>query len=490
MGPDKNKSSKSISNTGSDKNSRHQRHDNEPNSTHSREKKRRSTQSASSSHLFPQRLDAPRPSRATAQAASRAAIKSKYGAPIGLRYDGTGTPIASQYLSMLGGVLKNGTGGAGSSSSKSGINESSTRRQPPSGPIRSRNRDKGVQPKSNDDKSSLSSVLAEAIKDSDTKEKNQKSAPKKLPSSARRRLEKENGKVLDKDQKSTEDEEKQETTGNNDDDQASSDFAEDLSTSNIDENDEEHLDWEDVVAEDDDSDDDLEFEDVLDEDEDMSEDEKARQKRHQLAVEAYKTQTEKVPEKLTIVLGANDDKTNGSSATQVSSRFINPELLQNKKNGKSKKRGATLLSKEEKSDRLVIHKLHLICLLGHVRSRNSWCNDPTILERFRKILPRSIRKELQPDYHKVKKYGKDTQDLMRSRTLLDGLRHAMVYWNENLFRTAKERGIKNVSWCDVYKKVSVLVWKLFIEKKLLTLLLFFNRIESLNQRLTGRDLLN
>lgn len=33
------------------------------------------------------------------------------------------------------------------------------------------------------------------------------------------------------------------------------------------------------------------------------------------------------------------------------------------------------LSAAEKKFRLDIHKFHLLCLLGHVQTRNSWCND-------------------------------------------------------------------------------------------------------------------
>lgn len=447
-----------------------QRHSSKPKSK-DRTKKKAST-SSSSSHLFPQRLDASRPSRANSQAASRTAIKSKYGAPIGRRYDATGTPIDSQYMAMLGSVLKdkNGTRNSNSSSKSATQNETAKQRQTPSGPIRSRDRDKNLKSGTGSDRSSLSSALANAIRDSQQHESKSATTTKKLPSSARRRLQQENKNKEQKVSKGENVKYQDSGKGSNSSSHTPPNMKE-IQKPNFDNPDEREddqadseedslLEWENV-GEEDDSEEDVEFEDILDMDYDHEqsdendsddEEEKARRKRHELAVEAYKAQAKEAPEKLTIVLGpSNDKEAGGSDQASVSSRFIRPDLSNNKQ---TKKRGATTLSKEEKKERLAIHKLHLICLLGHVRVRNAWCNDPSVLDKLRKLLPKSIRKELKPNYKKVRKYNQETQDLMLSRTLLDGLRHAMVYWNDHLFNTAKERGMKNVSWSDIYKKVS------------------------------------
>lgn len=436
--------------------------------------KKKTSSSSSSSHLFPQRLDASRPSRANAQAASRTAIKSKYGAPIGRRYDATGTPIDSQYMAMLGSVLKDKSGTRNSNSSSKSFtqNEAVKQRQPPSGPIRSRDRDKNLTPGTDSERFSLSSALANTIRDSQQHESKSATTTKKLPSSARRRLQQEN---KNKEQNIPKDEKvkhQDSVKGSNltspshitpnmkESQKHNFDNTDEKEDDQEDSEEDSQLEWENV-GEEDDSEEDAEFEDILDmnydheqsdENDSDDEDEKARRKRHELAVEAYKAQAKEVSEKLTIVLGPNNaNEARGSDQASVSSRFIRPDLSNSKQ---TKKRGATTLSKEEKKERLAIHKLHLICLLGHVRVRNAWCNDPSVLDKLRKLLPKSIRKELKPNYKKVRKYNQETQDLMLSRTLLDGLRHAMVYWNDHLFNTAKERGMKNVSWSDIYKKVS------------------------------------
>lgn len=398
-----------------------------------------------SSHLYPQRFDEVRPARSSTLKATRDAMKAKYGASIGPRYDGTGTALAPEHLAMLGNVLN--------------VPQIPPRKPLP-GPIRSRTRIVNQpSPKQN-----LNDLL-----NKEPNPKPNKSEPtsnRKLPSSARKRLgiELESSptrnmpekieKVHSKNASST----KQVDTPAMDQTlESSPDPFENTETQNPTEEEEEEdegLEWENVAEVEDDSDDDVDFEDVLgqedddEEEEESDEDEKAKKRRHRLALAAYKAQPSEASESIKIVLGTNTGGVGGPDG-QVSSRFV-----QATDDKKTKKKGTTVLTKAEKSDRLAMHKLHLICLLSHVRLRNAWCTDSQLLKRLQKVLPKYIRKELRPDYKRVKRYAKETQNLMLSRSLLDGLRHAMVYWNENIFRVAKERGIKNVSWSDIYKTVS------------------------------------
>ncbi|GBF59474.1 DNA repair protein [Trichophyton mentagrophytes] len=67
----------------------------------------------------------------------------------------------------------------------------------------------------------------------------------------------------------------------------------------------------------------------------------------------------------------------------------------------------------EKKLRLEIHKVHVLCLLGHVRLRNTWCNDEETQKKLRRILSKRIIMCLNPK--------EDLPQFTRSTTFADGL---------------------------------------------------------------------
>lgn len=75
-----------------------------------------------------------------------------------------------------------------------------------------------------------------------------------------------------------------------------------------------------------------------------------------------------------------------------------------------------LVSAAEKKLRLSIHKVHLLCLLGHVQLRNLYCNDEGLQAYLKRTLPRHIVALLNP--------SKEKPQFTRSTTFIDGLNQA------------------------------------------------------------------
>ncbi|KAK2875122.1 hypothetical protein FQN49_001767 [Arthroderma sp. PD_2] len=69
----------------------------------------------------------------------------------------------------------------------------------------------------------------------------------------------------------------------------------------------------------------------------------------------------------------------------------------------------------EKQLRLELHKVHILCLLGHVQLRNLWCNDEETQKTLRRILPKHTIMCLNPK--------EDLPQFTRSTTFADGLVH-------------------------------------------------------------------
>lgn len=167
---------------------------------------------------------------------------------------------------------------------------------------------------------------------------------------------------------------------------------------------------------------------------------------------------------------------NGGVVISIENPEPKPRPGQFDKNGKNKKKTVkrrkdgsiiTRISKAERQERRLIHKLHLACLMMHVSIRNQWCNNPDLLQRYSTILPKSILKELVPtqqDLQKYEKYSKESRELILSRNFLDGLKHAMNHWNYRVFETATDRGIKLVEWCDIYNRDRIVESKVNKEK--------------------------
>ncbi|KAJ5316784.1 hypothetical protein PENANT_c016G10953 [Penicillium antarcticum] len=96
------------------------------------------------------------------------------------------------------------------------------------------------------------------------------------------------------------------------------------------------------------------------------------------------------------------------------------------------------LTGAEKKIRLDVHKSHVLCLLGHVHIRNSWCNDEGTQDFLKKILPKKVIALLHPD--------EDKPSYNRSTTIMDGLNQAADAFARR-FKVTKP-GMKRAHWSE------------------------------------------
>ena len=113
------------------------------------------------------------------------------------------------------------------------------------------------------------------------------------------------------------------------------------------------------------------------------------------------------------------------------------------------------LTRVERNTRLEVHKMHLLCLLVHVRMRNSWCNDEVVqvsstalvLGWLTEMLPQeSLRSLLTKRAASYLRPSKKLSQFQRSRSFMDGLEQASEIWKLNFKITA--RGLQRARWAD------------------------------------------
>ncbi|ODQ68334.1 Rad4-domain-containing protein, partial [Nadsonia fulvescens var. elongata DSM 6958] len=112
------------------------------------------------------------------------------------------------------------------------------------------------------------------------------------------------------------------------------------------------------------------------------------------------------------------------------------------------------LTKLDRQQRLTIHKLHLLCLLSHIKIRNHWISNTQVRLKLRNLLSENTRKLLHPENTVIVK-GDSREFLspiLRTRKFLDGLKAAMEYWAKK-FRINK-RGIHLRHWNEFYEKIT------------------------------------
>ena len=79
----------------------------------------------------------------------------------------------------------------------------------------------------------------------------------------------------------------------------------------------------------------------------------------------------------------------------------------------SKRKAAT---PAEKAHRLIVHKLHILCLLGHCMYANSWCNDEQAHVHLRKLVPEKTQSYLT--------HNAEFSQFQQNRSFMDGLQQA------------------------------------------------------------------
>lgn len=122
------------------------------------------------------------------------------------------------------------------------------------------------------------------------------------------------------------------------------------------------------------------------------------------------------------------------------------------KTKRGRKTGAPALTREERDQRKMIHKIHLVALLAHVSIRNQWCSDFNVRQYFKQLIPEKIKQELHPQSAAFTKDGKDSSmsQMVLTRKLLDGLRHLMELWKKQ-FRVKGTASMAMISWADIFR---------------------------------------
>ncbi|CAN6664634.1 DNA repair protein Rad4p [Trichomonascus vanleenenianus] len=121
---------------------------------------------------------------------------------------------------------------------------------------------------------------------------------------------------------------------------------------------------------------------------------------------------------------------------------------------KKVRKKANVLPKKEREHRIVVHKIHILSLLYHLRVRNKWCSCYALRTGLKTCFTQTTMQELHPPGH--------LSLTLKSRKFLDGLRHAMYHWKRR-FRISS-RGIYNVQWSDIFLRDRVLETRLNLQK--------------------------
>lgn len=195
----------------------------------------------------------------------------------------------------------------------------------------------------------------------------------------------------------------------------------------------------DPVANEEDEEEDIEFEDVLtpkdDEESDESEDEfKLPPKLQQTATRNSDDESEDEDHEWE---GIDFDALPGEAEASG-----DLELTLTKKppvvEPKSTTRRRKVVSKDEKIIRLQIHRMHVLCLLSHLDRRNEWANDPETKHTLRKLLDKKTLSFLRP--------RTDLSQFSQTESLKKGLDQACVMWRTKFKITA--RGMRRSLWAE------------------------------------------
>jgi xeroderma pigmentosum group C-complementing protein len=95
-----------------------------------------------------------------------------------------------------------------------------------------------------------------------------------------------------------------------------------------------------------------------------------------------------------------------------------------------------LVSSVDKAHRLLVHKLHVLCLLGHCMFVNGRCNNAVVQKHLRALLPPRALPFLNPDPHKTQ--------YQRNSMFMDGLQQAVAAFTGRFRITAP--GLKKPVW--------------------------------------------
>lgn len=146
----------------------------------------------------------------------------------------------------------------------------------------------------------------------------------------------------------------------------------------------------------------------------------------------------------------NKEEEKSDEITVSLDRAVFDEGIKTKRERKS---GAPALTREQRDQRKLMHKIHLIALVAHVSIRNKWCSDFNVRQYFKQLIPEKIKLELHPQSAAFTKDDKDSSmsQMVLTRKLLDGLRHLMELWKKQ-FRVKGTASMAMTSWADIFRR--------------------------------------
>lgn len=115
---------------------------------------------------------------------------------------------------------------------------------------------------------------------------------------------------------------------------------------------------------------------------------------------------------------------------------INHEREEPKKQKKAK-RSYLPIAKEERAQRLTVHKLMVLSMLCHGAIRNKWCSDPMLLKSLNKAVPQEVKTLLDQD-------DADVLDYVKSKRLIEALRKLLLVYSKKFRCTVP--GLSRYDW--------------------------------------------
>lgn len=97
-----------------------------------------------------------------------------------------------------------------------------------------------------------------------------------------------------------------------------------------------------------------------------------------------------------------------------------------------------VVTKDEKSMRLQIHRMHVLCLLAYVNKRNDWCSDSEVQNSLKPLLTKKMLTFLRP--------REDLSQFSRADSLKRGLDDVAKLWRTKFSITV--RGMRRSLWAD------------------------------------------
>lgn len=110
---------------------------------------------------------------------------------------------------------------------------------------------------------------------------------------------------------------------------------------------------------------------------------------------------------------------------------------------KKKAKKHTPISREERQQRKLIHKLYIVSMVTHGEIRSRWCNDPFFKSLADKMVPQVIRNLLDQS-------GKSGQDHIKGRKFIDGLQKLLHLYSQRFKVTCQ--GLVRKDWGDLQQE--------------------------------------